>query len=91
MVDLQRSSYKKVWNDLASSFKKAVIHVTGDATEQQLQAFGSIDSQKIVSMTQINSNDTVLEIGCGVGRLGFCISDACKQWIGCDISGNHNF
>jgi len=20
--------------------------------------------------------------------LGFCISDACKQWIGCDISGN---
>ena len=30
----------------------------------------------------------VLEIGCGVGRLGFSIADHCKEWIGCDISGN---
>ena len=47
-----------------------------------------LDSKKIIEYTQMGLDDVVLEIGCGVGRLGYCLSDYCKQWIGCDISQN---
>ena len=83
-----RSDYKKVWNKLSDSFERAVYHVTGKATEQQLRDFGLQDAEKIISKTKITRKDTVLEIGCGVGRLGYPISDFCRQWIGCDISSN---
>ena len=83
-----RSDYKKVWNQLSDSVERAVYHVTGKATEQQLRDFGLQDAEKIISKTKITRKDTVLEIGCGVGRLGYPISDFCRQWIGCDISSN---
>lgn len=88
MSILQRNSYKETWNGLSDTFQNAIVNVTGDATEKQLQKFGKIDSQKIIEIAEITSSDIVLEIGCGVGRLGFAISDSCKEWIGCDISGN---
>lgn len=88
MSILQRNNYKETWNGLSDTFQNAVINVTGDATEKQLQEFGKIDSQKIIEITEISTSDIVLEIGCGVGRLGFTIADKCREWIGCDISGN---
>ena len=83
-----RNLYKQTWDSLSSSYQSAVINVTGDASEKELQEFGRIDAQKIIEVTDIKTTDTVLEIGCGVGRLGFSISDTCKEWIGCDISSN---
>ena len=83
-----RSEYKRVWNDLSGSLERAVYHVTGQATEEQLRECGLQDAQKIIHRTKISSNDIVLEIGCGVGRLGYPIAQFCKQWIGCDVSSN---
>ena len=88
MSILKRNSYKQVWDDLSDTYRKAVMNVTGDASEKQLQEFGLLDSKKIIEYTQMGPDDVVLEIGCGVGRLGYCLSDYCKQWIGCDISQN---
>jgi ubiquinone/menaquinone biosynthesis C-methylase UbiE len=30
----------------------------------------------------------VLEIGCGIGRIGRELAPKCRKWIGCDISSN---
>ena len=81
MSILQRNNYKETWNGLSDTFQNAVINVTGDATEKQLQEFGKIDSQKIIEITEISTSDIVLEIGCGVGRLGFTIADKCREWM----------
>ena len=36
----------------------------------------------------INPDDEMLEIGCGVGRMGMVLAPICKKWIGCDVSKN---
>jgi ubiquinone/menaquinone biosynthesis C-methylase UbiE len=83
-----KSEYKKVWNDLSTTIEDAVYHVTGNATEGQLRKYGHVDAQKIIRKLKVSSTDDVLEIGCGVGRLGYAMADYCKKWIGCDISSN---
>ena len=37
---------------------------------------------------KFTKSDIVLEIGCGIGRVGNELAPRCKKWIGCDISGN---
>ncbi len=37
-------------------------------------------------MLHIAEDDDVLEIGCGVGRVGVALAPCCDQWIGADIS-----
>ncbi len=36
----------------------------------------------------IKKTDTVLEIGCGAGRMGKALSPLCKKWIGTDVLSN---
>lgn len=36
----------------------------------------------------LRPDDVILEIGCGVGRVGSVLAPRCKHWIGADISGN---
>jgi len=31
-------------------------------------------------------SDVVLEIGCGIGRVGRELAPQCRKWIGCDVS-----
>lgn len=83
-----RSDYKKTWTNLSSDFEKAVRHVTGTATEEELLESGTLDAKRILNHTQTTVNDEVLEIGCGVGRIGSEYSNHCKKWTGADISPN---
>jgi ubiquinone/menaquinone biosynthesis C-methylase UbiE len=36
----------------------------------------------------IGPDDVILEIGCGIGRVGQALAPRCKEWIGCDVSPN---
>jgi len=36
----------------------------------------------------IRKDDVVLEIGCGVGRVGKVVAPLCRKWIGCDVASN---
>ena len=36
----------------------------------------------------MTSNDRVLEIGCGVARIGQRIASMCREWVGADVSVN---
>jgi ubiquinone/menaquinone biosynthesis C-methylase UbiE len=83
-----RSDYKSTWTNLSSDFDKAVRHVTGTATEEELLNSGTLDANRIIKHTKTTKTDEVLEIGCGVGRIGSEYSNHCKTWTGADISPN---
>ena len=34
----------------------------------------------------IGNDDIVLEIGCGIGRVGKVAAPLCRKWIGCDVA-----
>ena len=36
----------------------------------------------------IGNEDVVLEIGCGIGRVGKVVAPLCRKWIGCDVASN---
>ncbi len=83
-----RSAYKSTWNDLSTSLDRAKMHVTGYVEEDRIQTAAEETKRVLLSTVGIGSDDVVLEIGCGIGRVGGVIAPLCKQWIGCDVSTN---
>lgn len=81
-----RSDYKTTWERLAGSADDAKMAVAGYADEDQLHASGSRTAELLDQLVGINASDVVLEIGCGVGRVGKILSSRCARWIGTDIS-----
>jgi len=85
---LDRNQYKETWNKLAENFESAKLYVTGDADEKALKNSSIQTIKRIHHFVRFSKNDIVLEIGCGIGRVGKELAPSCKKWIGCDISGN---
>jgi ubiquinone/menaquinone biosynthesis C-methylase UbiE len=60
-------------------------------TWQQL-ARSADDAKKYVAGTADEEHfaitDVILEVGCGVGRVGKFLAPICREWIGTDISAN---
>jgi ubiquinone/menaquinone biosynthesis C-methylase UbiE len=83
-----RTKYKDVWNDLASSPDSAKMHVAGYLDEGELtrQAHATVDVLR--RYMGFGPADVILEIGCGIGRVGQVLAPLCAEWIGTDISGN---
>lgn len=83
---LSRSQYKAVWTALSDTDERAKLHISGAADEAQFSASG-LESLKVLQETiGIGADDVVLEIGCGVGRVGLHVAPLCRRWIGCDVS-----
>jgi SAM-dependent methyltransferase len=83
-----RSAYKTTWNDLSTSIDRAKMNVTGYVEEDRIQASAEVTKNALLTTVGIDSDDVVLEIGCGIGRVGRVIAPLCKEWIGCDVSTN---
>jgi len=84
-----RSNYKATWQQLTPTYDHGKIAVTGHShPEDELDRSGSLTLDFLDRFVGINSSDIVLEIGCGVGRVGKILSPRCLKWIGTDISGN---
>jgi SAM-dependent methyltransferase len=83
----ERSSYKRVWDLQARDPDLASLAVAGHTDEATLEltARGFIDTLR--TTTGLNPNDVVLEIGCGIARVGRPLSRECLHWFGADISG----
>lgn len=81
-------NYKAIWNNLSTTFEHAG-HVVGFITdEDEIRANGKITADFLRSVLQIEPTDKVLEIGCGVARIGRELAPFCGEWHGSDISGN---
>lgn len=88
LTELQRRSYAEVWDSIAVSQKAAAVSVSGHAEEVELQRSGEQTLRNLLDLASIATADEVLEIGCGVGRIGLALARHCRAWTGADISAN---
>ena len=83
-----RSEYKKVWSALSTTEDQAKLHVIGVTEEAALQTTGEETLRFLQQSVGIGKHDVVLEIGCGIGRVGKVVAPFCRKWIGCDVASN---
>ncbi|MBO0694593.1 MAG: class I SAM-dependent methyltransferase [Verrucomicrobia bacterium] len=83
-----RSEYKKVWSALSTTEDQAKLHVIGVTDEDSLRATGEQTLGFLQDSVGIRKDDVVLEIGCGIGRVGKVVAPLCRKWIGCDVASN---
>jgi SAM-dependent methyltransferase len=85
-----RSNYGQVWDDadVSGSLTNARISVAGTADAAEYDRTGSATAGDIVEHARVTASDTVLEIGCGTGRIGIKLAPHCGHWIGADVSQN---
>lgn len=85
---LTRSDYKEVWTDLSDTSDRAKMHVIGSLEERDFEATGDETLGFLQSTVGVRPDDIILEIGCGLGRVGKKVAPRCRRWIGCDVSPN---
>jgi ubiquinone/menaquinone biosynthesis C-methylase UbiE len=85
---LHRRQYSETWDTLASSPQEARAAACGESDEEKLRLSAQRAVNNIVELAGIKAVDNVLEVGCGVARIGFELAPKCKQWTGADISKN---
>lgn len=81
-----RHDYKRVWTALSATEDAAKFWVQGSTDEAELERTARYDVERLQRMLHITPDDDVLEIGCGVGRVGKALAPRCRTWIGCDVS-----
>jgi SAM-dependent methyltransferase len=85
---LHRRQYAETWDTLASSPSQARAVVCGNSDEGTLRFTAQKLVTHITELAGIKATDNVLEIGCGVARIGLEVAPRCQQWTGADISKN---
>lgn len=83
---LQRGDYKAVWTHLSETTSSAKFHIGGVEEEAWFELTGLATKETLLSTVGVNPTDVVVEIGCGVGRVGKQLAPLCRKWIGCDVS-----
>jgi hypothetical protein len=84
--ELRRANYASVWDALSPSSTVAARAAAGVSDEDSLQAAGRKLAAQIAGFVSVTRTDNVLEIGSGVGRVGWAMAPLCVSWIDCDIS-----
>lgn len=80
--------YKSIWNNLSATSTGANVSVCCIDDEDDIRSNGKLTTQFLREVLNIKSTDRVLEIGCGVARIGRELAPYCGEWHGSDISGN---
>lgn len=83
-----RSDYKSTWTAVSETRSSARMSVAFTDDERELDRSGASTTQFLLENVGIASDDVVLEIGCGVGRVGKHLARHCRRWIGADVSPN---
>ncbi len=87
-MTFKRSEYKETWTANSQSSASARISVAATADETELERSGLATTQFLLENVGIGREDVVLEIGCGIGRVGKQLAAHCRRWIGADVSPN---
>jgi SAM-dependent methyltransferase len=85
---LSRRQYAEVWDGLAASPWRARAAACGEQEEDATRRSAERPVRNILELTGLGPQDEVLEIGCGVGRIGLELAPCCRFWTGVDISAN---
>ncbi|MFN8460138.1 MAG: class I SAM-dependent methyltransferase, partial [Anaerolineae bacterium] len=81
-------SMKSVWEHIGRDRQLAFMMINNSQDEAQLQATGRQVAEGLTYGLKIEPQHRVLEIGCGVARIGRELAPHCGEWWGCDISGS---
>jgi ubiquinone/menaquinone biosynthesis C-methylase UbiE len=84
--EFRRGDYASVWDALSPNSTAAARAATAVSEEDSLQAAGQKVAARIAGFVSVAPTDNVLEIGSGVGRVGWAMAPICGSWTGCDIS-----
>jgi SAM-dependent methyltransferase len=82
------NSYRDFWDRQAHSAEAAISAVDGSQSEDVVQHTGRWSAAQVRAALDIGPEDDVLELGCGIGRIGRELAPRCRHWTGVDISGN---
>jgi len=82
----ERSAYKRVWERQSQDADVAALAVAGHTDEPTLDLTGRQFVDTLRATTGLDPADVILEIGCGIGRVGKVLSEECRHWFGSDIS-----
>lgn len=80
--------YKSIWNNLSTNLEDATYYVFCGGDEDQIRSNGALTAAFLREVLRIDNSHKVLEIGCGVARIGRELAPSCGEWHGADISGN---
>jgi SAM-dependent methyltransferase len=86
LTQLKRDQYADVWDSLAATRELATVSACGEREETGVRSSVGSCVRNLQDLARISAQDEVLEIGCGVGRVGRELATHCKSWTGCDVS-----
>ncbi|HET9484474.1 MAG TPA: class I SAM-dependent methyltransferase, partial [Xanthomonadales bacterium] len=82
------TDYKSFWDAKATTPEGAMAAVDGSTDEGVLRATGGYSARQVAAALELTKDDRVLELGCGVGRIGRELAERVGHWHGVDISSN---
>lgn len=82
------TDYKSFWDAKATTLEGAMAAVDGSTDEGVLRATGGYSARQVAAALELAPDDRVLELGCGVGRIGRELAERVGHWHGVDISSN---
>jgi ubiquinone/menaquinone biosynthesis C-methylase UbiE len=85
---MQVTNYKAFWDGKASTTIGALLAVDGSASENVARLTGAYTARQVSAALDFMPGDRVLELGCGVGRIGLELAPKVGRWDGADISAN---
>ena len=85
---METTTYRDFWNRQASSPESAISAVDGSQSEDVVRHTGRWSAAQTLAALNIGESDDVLELGCGIGRIGRELAPHCRSWTGVDISEN---
>ncbi|MBN2491485.1 MAG: class I SAM-dependent methyltransferase [Planctomycetes bacterium] len=83
-----QQSYARCWDEIASDRAEAYRLVDESQSEEALAAHGKTQAKYVVEGLRIGPGDVVLDLGCGVGRIGKEVAPRAGKWVGVDVSAN---
>src|SRR5262245_21714174 len=73
-----RADYKQTWNRLSNTEDVAKNAVAGYTDEGLLSTAAGVTLETLQNTVGVRPTDVILEIGCGVGRVGRVLAPLCK-------------
>jgi len=86
LLHLPRRKYAEVWDSLAASPSLARSAACGPQSESAVRRSAEIPVKNLTELGGVRPEDDILEIGCGVARIGLEIAPRCRTWTGVDMS-----